>query len=182
MLKPEDAVRSFHKPLWNKTAGRYRNVLHYVFMCSRCNKERHVARYNMAVVGQLCHACATSKIAKETNCRYRKRPYEWLYNRLKFTSARRKASIAVMLTYEEFCSLMLNTDCVYCGVAVYRSPVAGRGVSEGHYLDRKDNAVGYSVENCVTACWPCNKLKGDRFSHHEMIAITRLLREMRGNQ
>ena len=54
------------------------------------------------------------------------------------------------LTPQQFDHLVAQS-CHYCGNAGPNG------------IDRKDNDLGYSVENCVTACLQCNYSKG---SHH----------------
>jgi hypothetical protein len=53
--------------------------------------------------------------------------------------------------------------CMYCG-----SPATG--------LDRKNNSVGHTKENCVPACKECNVARMDNFSHEEMIHIGETIR------
>lgn len=63
------------------------------------------------------------------------------------------------IDYSEFCS-MLDKDCRYCGL-----PPSNSGPKEygGLYLyqgiDRKDNTLGYTAENCVPCCETCNRAK-----------------------
>ena len=36
-------------------------------------------------------------------------------------------------------------------------------------IDRKDNAIGYEYDNCVTCCGRCNIMK-NKWSHDEFIS------------
>ena len=38
-------------------------------------------------------------------------------------------------------------------------------------IDRKDNSIGYLLENCVSCCFVCNRTKSNFFSAEEMKAI-----------
>lgn len=93
---------------------------------------------------------------------------------LRYRTDCRLGNIYWGLTEEEFSNLT-DKNCHYCGIAPYRS----------HYnyvyngVDRKDKDQGYTLSNCVTACWPCNKLKGKELSYEEMLAVAKLLKEMR---
>lgn len=49
--------------------------------------------------------------------------------------------------------------CVYCGT------------TEQLGCDRVDNSKGHTVDNVVPACADCNIMRGDRFSHQEMLVI-----------
>lgn len=51
------------------------------------------------------------------------------------------------LTIEDFKNLT-SSECHYCG---HRGRLG---------IDRKDNLVGYVLENSLPCCWPCNKVKG----------------------
>lgn len=59
------------------------------------------------------------------------------------------------LTLDQFTTLVHN-DCFYCGGSpsnVMRRAVVYNGI------DRLDNEVGYTPENCVTCCATCNRAK-----------------------
>lgn len=51
---------------------------------------------------------------------------------------------------------MINSDCYYCGL---KDPSG---------IDRVDNTVGYTKDNCVSCCAMCNMLKG-RYTKDEFI-------------
>lgn len=70
-----------------------------------------------------------------------------------------KRGIAWELTREQFARLSA-LPCTYCG-----NPQSGSGAG----LDRLDNELGYTVDNVVPSCWPCNYIRrrGD-FTYEEM--------------
>lgn len=47
--------------------------------------------------------------------------------------------------------------------------------SSAYRLDRKDNTVGYTKENCVVCCGECNRIKSDLYSYEEMVEIGKAL-------
>lgn len=56
-------------------------------------------------------------------------------------------------------------ECFYCGDKPKRlalpSIVKGSELTIAtNGIDRKDNAKEYTPANCVSCCWPCNKMKG----------------------
>lgn len=53
------------------------------------------------------------------------------------------------LTKEQF-TILVNGECEYCGC----QPCPKNGI------DRVENSKGYTVDNCVTCCPICNKMKG----------------------
>lgn len=54
-------------------------------------------------------------------------------------------------------------NCFYCGVEPKQRHMVGK--NNGHFIyngiDRKDNNVGYTIENCVSSCSLCNRGKRD---------------------
>lgn len=95
--------------------------------------------------------------SKSCGCSHRKRPFESAYNVLVT-----RASENLSLTYEEFLEFAKISECYYCGGNVNWTShgTAKRGDnSHACHLDRLDPAVGYTKDNCVVACWPCNRMK-----------------------
>lgn len=69
----------------------------------------------------------------------------------------------------------LTAPCHYCGQAPIGSPRAptlrAQNVRIGG-IDRKDSGLGYTLENCVSCCGPCNQEKMDR-PYDDFIGRTR---------
>ena len=63
----------------------------------------------------------------------------------------RKRGISWELTIEQVGRLRATNACHYCKSSLPRT-IAG--------LDRIDNALGYSVKNCVASCGQCNRERG----------------------
>jgi hypothetical protein len=106
---------------------------------------------------------------------FRKRPFEALFNHLKLR-AKHKHQV-VYLTYEEFIEFTKSSACHYCEKAlVWTEYSLNRGRSAACNLDRKDNALGYSRDNCVPCCPRCNKAKSGHFSYDEWYRMTEVLR------
>ena len=114
-------------------------------------------------------------ILKEiTGARYRKRPFEWLYNRI------RKKQEWDSLTYEEFLELTHAKKCRYCGDHIVWAPYRSYGVGlTGIKVDRKDPAKGYTKGNVVACCTRCNRGKSDLFSYEEWLEIGKCIKDMR---
>lgn len=56
--------------------------------------------------------------------------------------------------------LLIEQPCHYCGslpLLREHKNLAGKYANNG--LDRKNNSEGYTVENCVSCCWTCNRMK-----------------------
>lgn len=77
----------------------------------------------------------------------------------------RRRRIRFRLSYQEY-KAIIQRACHYCNApARLRGYVRSDGLDlrfYGHTLDRKDNAVGYSPWNCVSACASCNNRKFDK--------------------
>lgn len=77
----------------------------------------------------------------------------------------------INLTLEEYYEFSKIPNCHYCNKTI---PWFSR--SRAYYLDRKDNNIGYSVENCVVCCTRCNLSRGRRFTYEEWIQIGSLIK------
>jgi len=67
------------------------------------------------------------------------------------------------LADEEFYALVAD-DCVYCGIPpqqCHRKDNKTNGPFWYNGIDRRDNAVGYVPDNCVSCCKVCNAWKRD---------------------
>ncbi len=83
--------------------------------------------------------------------------------------AAKKRGYSWALSKEQF-EALINKPCYYCDGA---TPVTGSGI------DRLDNLQGYFLENCVSCCRECNRLKGDQYTPQETRAIVDLIKTMR---
>ena len=55
-------------------------------------------------------------------------------------------------------------------------------MSAKYNLDRKDNSIGYSKNNCVVCCSTCNYIKGDKFTYELRTGTSVDLRTLYQNQ
>jgi len=93
-------------------------------------------------------------------------PYRCLYNNFK------RLNKGECMTYEEFLVFMEDTKCHYCSAPVSRKL---SGCRTGHFIDRKDNALGHGIENCVTCCMRCNRGKNANFTYNQWAEIGKLI-------
>lgn len=133
-----------------------------------CGTARAVSGRNLRNGGSLGCGCTKKGL--------RLRPFEALYNY--FIAQATMRSVAVDITYEEFLTFTSEPTCVYCGTPVVWKPhnIAGK---PAYNLDRKNNRLGYTKENCVVCCWPCNQTKSARFTHFQMKQIGEVIRRLR---
>jgi len=57
--------------------------------------------------------------------------------------------------------------CHYCGTTLNTNGRREEQIS----VDRKDNIIGYTLENIVLSCQQCNTIKGNIFTESEMLEI-----------
>lgn len=134
-----------------------------VFKCVSCGKDIEVLNHpsHLKRATGKCRRCASLEAATPQ----RKRPFENLYNSFRRAAAYEHKSVE--FSFEDFLAFTIQATCHYCGKEISWRPYGG-----GPYnLDRKDNSLGYSRENCVVCCGDCNKLKGNRFSYEEMLEL-----------
>ena len=63
------------------------------------------------------------------------------------------------LTKQQF-EVLISLPCFYCGAEPEHESVSFAGnVLKYNGIDRKYPTEGYSKENCVPCCWPCNLMK-----------------------
>lgn len=79
------------------------------------------------------------------------------------------------LSKEEFREIT-QKNCYYCSEepSAYTSNYYPNGGYVGNGIDRVDNSLGYSIENCVPCCERCNKMKLD-MSYEEFISKIRAI-------
>ena len=110
-----------------------------------------------------------------TSSRSKIRPFEALFNSL-IISTKHK----VALTYEQFLEFTKETLCHYCDERIVWCMYNNRGRKLCRYnLDRKDNLLGYTADNCVVCCKRCNLGKGSLFSYEEWLAVGALIKSWR---
>jgi len=90
---------------------------------------------------------------------------------------RKNGAYDINLTLNEYHELSENKECHYCG-----AEIDWLGRSSAYYLDRKDNSLGYSKENCVVCCSRCNMAKGNRFTYEEWLSIGTTIKSWKNNK
>ncbi len=86
------------------------------------------------------------------------------------------------LTFEEYLTLTRVNKCYYCARPIKRSARSTYKNGDGrqYFLDRVDNARGYSMDNVVVACSLCNLTRHTRFSSEEFRLIGRVIAKIMG--
>ena len=84
------------------------------------------------------------------------------------------------LTKEEFIAF-LDKECYYCGKKDSNCHKRQERLYYYNGIDRKDNKIGYLLDNCVTCCFTCNYIKND-MSHDEFLIHIKLIYERKFNE
>ncbi len=124
-------------------------------VCAQCGKdfESYKTRYGKESLN--CKSCQEAQAKQDEKRKDRVRNFK----REKFNNIAQyyreyvvgsvKRGYEMNLDFDTFSKLVI-AECNYCG---------HKKEGEVNGIDRVDNAQGYSVENCVTACWKCNRIK-----------------------
>ncbi len=123
-----------------------------------CGNERVIASNNLK-----------RGLTKSCGCEAKKRPFEWLFLKMMRSSTREKRKCD--LTYEQFLEFTQIVQCSYCRFPIKWTCHSSKGEPSGYYLDRKDNNIGYTKDNCIVCCGDCNHIKGARFTYTEMCRL-----------
>lgn len=136
-------------------------------VCLNC-KTDNTSRWR----GDLCNSCYARSWRAE-NVEHVKNYNETIDCR--FNRAKQKAkwrNLEWLISFSEF-SEMCDSPCYYCNNLI------GKMVTQGSGLDRINNDVGYIVGNVVSCCGNCNLIRNDILSHEEMIAVAKLICQLR---
>jgi len=117
--------------------------------------------------GNMCKKCTNEKTSQRRKIKFSRSWFWRRFCRLKRNAKDRNKKFN--LSFEEFCKIRTykKEKCFYCGTN--RGPFS---------IERLDNAKGYSVSNCVVACWRCNKMKSKDYTMKEMKILGRALRKI----
>lgn len=152
----------------NKTGSNYRLSL-WLCKCD-CGQDKVIST-NRLHNGQRSCGCALKEYRIWAKTHFKPKnmlptgeaAFNLLY--LNYKVRARKKNILFSLTKDEFKDLT-KQKCYYCGQEPLQSAIGNkkRGAN-GDYLfngiDRKDNNLGYTINNSITCCGICNKAKRD---------------------
>lgn len=143
--------------------------LYYKCICKNCNQEIIVRKDNIfsTIKSDSCPLCrkndGNNKIKHSGN--HHKPSIKSVFNRYLYIYKRNAKSRGYNweLTDDEF-ELLIKQPCHYCGAEPKIFPSLEKyNKTNSPYLvngvDRKDNTLGYTKDNCVTCCPRCNQMK-----------------------
>ena len=147
--------------------------------CTRCEKDRSIEYFypknkEKGYFHPYCKPCSREYVKRfatdENRAKWRvlSRTLKPRYSATKRSANSRK--IEFLLTLQEYEVLIEGKSCHYC---------SGKLPETRGGLDRMNNSIGYTLDNCVPCCVECNRIKGCALSYVETIAVAKLLKEMR---
>lgn len=90
---------------------------------------------------------------------YRKQRNALGSNQFSAREGRSRQPVEWALTLDEYVTLVTG-ECFYCGVPPSQRPHGiNMGVLKRNGIDRVNNDEGYTLDNCVSCCSPCNREK-----------------------
>ncbi len=103
--------------------------------------------------------CLAYELKRETT---KKKPYEHVYNHL--ISSAKKCNRKCDITYDDLLKFTTKTTCHYCGTEIkwqsHTTTIGGiKNRTRNYNLDRVDNSIDYTNDNCVVCCAICNFMK-----------------------
>lgn len=147
--------------------------------CKKCGKEKELSDFvssRKCKYGKTheCKSCATERRIGYAGSKseYDRQRYERtkkafeklrkenpeLYKLRSYIGNDKKRGLSTTIDID-FCVDKMNKPCVYCGNID----------SQCNGLDRIDNSIGHTKENCVTCCNLCNMTRGDRWTHEDFL-------------
>ena len=146
--------------------GKYNNsVIYYRCICD-CGTERNVLKGSLfrKEESSLSCGCRIMDLPKKPSP-LRKKFGEAVFNRIysDYKKSARNKKIEFSIDKDTF-KILTKKNCHYCG----STPQRKRNGIYGYYvyngLDRVDSSGGYTKDNVVACCWPCNNMK--KASHY----------------
>jgi 5-methylcytosine-specific restriction endonuclease McrA len=160
-----------YENLVGKTFGKYKVVKQTT---SKNWKRRWICECSCGEIRTISTEHLTS--GKRTGCNScnngnKSKPFEALYN---FLVSQAKGRTTVELSYKAYLRFTNKKECHYCGAVIVWEPHYSN--EHGHKLDRKDNSLGYSRNNCVVCCPRCNRAKSNHFTYEEWVEIGKVIK------
>jgi len=170
----KDPIRTYKYVRKNLQKGKYqKRETVFVYLCS-CGEEIHLRKSDIKKVSGKCRNCADKTAALLRGQKNRKEPFRALYTTFCYRAKREGKQ--TVLSFENFLEFTKIKNCHYCNESVFWAEHNLNQNGSSYNLDRKNNKLGYSTDNCVVCCWRCNESKKDNFSYEDWYGMTSYLR------
>lgn len=138
--------------------------------CKEVEVEILMSEFKKGKCKGVCRKCSAER-SRQAN---RLQPFETKFKKLVYNAKRR--NINCNLSYENYLDFTEIKFCHYCEKKINWDPYYA---PDCHFLDRKNNNVGYIVNNCVICCFSCNDLKSNEFTYEEFMLLAPVLKQIR---
>ncbi len=107
-------------------------------------------------------------------------PLNALFDRYKYQAKYRNYEFS--LGIEQFKNIT-SQNCEYCNINPIQRSKSKKGKSYFYNgIDRKNNDLGYTINNCVPCCKICNDIKGQNLTYEEMKIAMKAVINYRGEK
>jgi hypothetical protein len=137
-------------------------------ICKQCHESKEDSMFGMMSYGKgrtdkkfrsICKSCSVSNLkskyptSREQNLIYQYRRMDGLKGR------------TCNLTADWVKSNITNKPCSYCGT------------TDNIGCDRLDNTKGHTIDNVIPSCKLCNSIRGNRFTHDQMVRLGTFIKD-----
>ncbi len=173
------------KDISNQKFGRLTAIEHVGFTKHRnaiwkclcdCGNTTNVAQTHLKNTNgtRSCGCLRLERLHKAKAIQAGEAGFNYLYRQ--YVSGAGKRKLDFCLSKKDF-KILVQQKCTYCGTKPnnkIKNPGCKSGHSEFTYngVDRVDSSIGYTIDNCVTACKSCNFAKG-KMSPSEFVSLAK---------
>jgi hypothetical protein len=124
-------------------------------LCAYCGKDFEPFKTRYKKDSMSCKDCNEYQAQQDEKRKDRVRNYKNEHSKnlpryyREYIKSAAKRGFEITIDFDIFSNLV-QAPCHYCGNAT-------QGETNG--IDRVDNSLGYTKENCVSCCWTCNRMK-----------------------
>lgn len=159
-----------------RAANRYNRHAYWKCQCE-CGTVKEVSGTSLkSGRSQSCGCYKREALRERMVIEFGESNFNTMYYRYKHDAKRRGLSFT--LNKNEFRELTQQA-CYYCGTGLGEMNLRGdeaNGKYIGNGIDRKNNDLGYTKDNCVPCCSECNYAKGTRTVQEFVLWIERVAR------
>lgn len=139
----------------------------YTLRCRDCGREKTLMDMELrmggiprrAIVNRVRCGCIRSRTVEENAKAIEEAAKRTILKSYRNNAKRYRRPFT--LTNHEFWAL-LTRPCFYCGTPPANAVVRTQGTFLYNGIDRADSKGGYTRDNAVPCCWPCNRAKRDQ--------------------
>ena len=144
------------------------------WMCKcDCGNLKEIGGWDLRAEHSKSCGCLRTQTLVQRNL---KAPYFWIFTMAKQHAVASNKSFE--LEYEDILDFVKINKCHYCETELVWEKHGVKGKYHGYRLDRVNNDLGYMRENCVVCCTSCNRIKGNQFTHDEMLTIGKFVKSV----